>query len=206
MQSVQQPVDLAARVRVAENGQAERRLCNEDIARHRLERSARRVLSPLVIAGDHDPLARMFEDDLGRSENVTGWHESDVDLADPHRFAVSDRIAGLFAVAGGHNRQGLRRRPHLGMPTARMIGMAMRDEGLGLRLRRIDPRIRGAYVDAFGKRLYPGTEAGHRELYSQDRIRFPLGGKLHGRNAAWADGNRRSRDPSDLADMGGGAL
>jgi hypothetical protein len=65
-----------------------------------------------------------------------------------------------------------------------MIGMAVRDEGAFLRLRGIDPRIRRTNVDALRKRLYPGTEARHRELYRRETVEFPKyrigGGKLHG--------------------------
>ena len=46
-----------------------------------------------------------------------------------------------------------------------MIGMAMGHQRNRLGLRRIDPRVGRANVDAFGKRLYPGTETGHHELY-----------------------------------------
>ena len=42
-----------------------------------------------------------------------------------------------------------------------MIGMTVGDERARLRLRRIDPRIGGPDIDAFGKRLDPGTEARH---------------------------------------------
>src|SRR5918993_4891976 len=203
---MEQPVDLAAGVRMAENGQAEGRLGDEDVAGHRLERSAGRVLSALVVAGNDHPFARMFEDDLRRSEDVAGRPEADVHLADPHGFAISDRIAVLVAVAGRHDRQRFRSRPALRVPAARVIGMAVRDEGPGLRLRGIDPRVGGAYVDAFGKRLYPGTEACHRELYSRNNRRFTEnragGGSFNGRNLVDADGHSRSGDPSDPLDLG----
>ena len=54
-----------------------------------------------------------------------------------------------------------------------MIGMAVGDQRPGLRLRRIDPGIGGPDVNAFGKRLDPGTETGHRELYGRTMPRFP---------------------------------
>jgi hypothetical protein len=51
------------------------------------------------------------------------------------------------------------------MPAACMIGMAVRDQSPRLRLGRIDPSIGWANVNAFGKRLNPGTQAPHQEIY-----------------------------------------
>ena len=67
MQPMQQPVDLAARVRVAEDRQAECRLGDEDVARYGFEGSTGGILAPLVIAGNDDPFARMLENDLRRA-------------------------------------------------------------------------------------------------------------------------------------------
>src|SRR4051794_10859731 len=53
------------------------------------------------------------------------------------------------------------------MAAAGMVAMAVGDQGARLRLRRIDPGVGRLDVDAFGKRLDPGTEAGHRELYAR---------------------------------------
>ena len=170
---MQQPVDLAARVGMAEYRQAERRLGDEDVARHRLERRTGRVLAPLVVARHDDPLARMLEHDLRRAEHMAGGDEADVDLADAEALAIGHGFAVLLAIAGRHDRQRLRRRPDFAVSAARMVGMAVRDERACLRLRRIDPRVGGAHVDAFGKRLYPGTEARHRELYRRETVEFP---------------------------------
>ena len=75
---------------MAEDRQAERRLGDEDVARHRLERRAGRIGPALVIARDDDPLAFDNRDDLGRAEHVAGGDEAHFDLADPHRLAISD--------------------------------------------------------------------------------------------------------------------
>ena len=42
------------------------------------------------------------------------------------------------------------------------------DEGAFLRPRGIDPRIGGFDIDAFGKRLDPGTEAGHSDVIAAE--------------------------------------
>src|SRR5512147_1979761 len=92
-------------------------------------------------------------------------NEADVYLADAKAFAIGDRIAVLLAVADAHDRQRLRRRPDRAVPASRMVGMAVGNERALLWPRGIDPRVRRAHVNAFRKRLYPGTEARHRELY-----------------------------------------
>src|SRR4051812_15035425 len=51
------------------------------------------------------------------------------------------------------------------MAAAGMVGMAVGDERPGLGHVRIDPGVGRPYVETFGKRLDPGTETGHRELY-----------------------------------------
>jgi hypothetical protein len=53
------------------------------------------------------------------------------------------------------------------MAAAGVIGMAVSHERARLRLARIDPGVGGLYIDAFGKRLDPGTETGHQELYGE---------------------------------------
>ena len=164
VQPVEQPVDLAAGVGMAEHRQAEGRLGDEDVARHRHERRAGRVGPALVVARHDHPLAAMLEHDLRRAEHMAGGNEADLDLADPDALAIGDRLARLLAVAHAHDRQRLGRRPHRAMPAAGMVGMAVGDQRAGLGLRRIDPGVGGPHVDAFGIRLDPGTEAGHCEL------------------------------------------
>ena len=93
MQAVEQPVDLAAGVGMAEDRQAEGRLGDEDVARHRHERRAGRVGPALVIARDDDPLAVMLQHDLRRAEHMAGGDEADVDLADADGLAIGDRTA-----------------------------------------------------------------------------------------------------------------
>jgi len=180
----QQPVDLAPGVRVAEDGEAEGRLGDEDVARNRLERSAGRVGAPFVVARDDDPLAAMFEHDLGGTEDVAGGHEADVDLAQPEHLAISGRAPVLRPVAALDDGERLGRRPDLAVAAPRMVGMAVGDERARLRLGRIDPGVRRLYVDAFGKRLYPGTQTGHCELY----------GSTPGGGQAKAPGDKAARE------------
>ena len=165
MKPLEQPVHLARGRRVAEDGKPERGLGDEDVARDRFERGAGGIGPAFIVAGHDDPLALMVEDDLGRAEDVAGGHEADVDLADPDHFAISDRPPRLGTVAAFHDREGLGRGDHLAMAAAGMIGMAVGDQGERFGLGGIDPGVCRPDVDAFGKRLYPGTETRHHELY-----------------------------------------
>ena len=164
MQPVEQPVDLAAGIGMAEHRQAEGRLGDEDVARHRHERRAGRVGAALVVARHDHPLAAMFEHDLRRAQHMAGGNEADIDLADADGFAIGDRLPVLLAVADAHDRQRFGRRQHLAMAAAGVVGMAVGDQRPGLGLRRVDPGVGRAHIDAFGKSLDPGTEAGHCEL------------------------------------------
>ena len=100
---------------------------------------------------------------------MAGGDEADLDLAEPHALAISHRPAVLLAVARRHDRQRLGRRPHLAMPAAGVIGMAVGDQRARLGLRRIDPGVGRPYIDAFGKRLDPGTQAGHCGIIAVNR-------------------------------------
>ncbi len=114
---------------MAEDGQAERRLGDEDVAGHRLERRAGRIGPALVVARDDDPLAGMLEHDLGRAEDMAGGDEADVDLAEPDRLAIGDRPrlsaarsgTSMIASVSGVAQTSL-------MAAAGMIGMAVGDE------------------------------------------------------------------------------
>ncbi len=135
---------------MAEQWQAEGRLGDEDVARGHFERRAGRVRAPLVVAGDHHPLAGMLEQDLRAAEHVAGGDESGAYITlQRDRLAIGNRgraFAGL--VAQVHDRQRLGRGDRLAMPAARVIGVAMRDQCVVDGARRIDPRIRGNDVDA----------------------------------------------------------
>jgi hypothetical protein len=61
---------------VAEHRQCEGRLGDEQIAGLRLEPRAGRVGPALVIAGNDDPNAFVFNDQLGAAEHMPGRHEA----------------------------------------------------------------------------------------------------------------------------------
>ena len=100
MQAVEQPVDLAAGVGMAEHGQAEGRLGDEDVARDRHERAQVGSGPALIVARDDDLLALVLQHDLGRAEDMAGGDEADVDVAEPDRFAIGDRLAAAAARSG----------------------------------------------------------------------------------------------------------
>ena len=161
VEAVDEAVNLAAGVGVAEDGQAEGRLGDEDVAGDGDERGTGRIGAALVVARDNDLLAAMLEDDLGRTEDMAGGDEADVDLADADGFAIGDGVGRLLAVADVHDRQRLGGGPHRAMAAAGMVGMAVGDERAVLGLRGIDPRVGGFDEDALGKGLDPAAETGH---------------------------------------------
>ena len=129
VEPVEQPVDLAAGVGMAEHRQAEGRLGDEDVARHRHERRAGRVGAALVVARHDHPLA---VDTPGRSAPTRAHGRRERSRHRPRRSARSrHRPTGracLLAVAHVHDRQRFRRRPHLAMAAAGMVGMAVGDQ------------------------------------------------------------------------------
>ena len=62
--------------RVAKHWQRERRLGHEEIAGLRLEVRAGRVGPALVIPGNDDPSALVFDDELRAAEHMAGGHEA----------------------------------------------------------------------------------------------------------------------------------
>src|SRR3712207_5027810 len=106
----------------------------------------------------------MLHHDLGRTEHMPCRNETHLHLAQPHDFAILDRPARLRSITAFHDCQSLGSRKHLRMSASGVVGMAVSDERPSLRLTRVDPGVCGLDVNAFGKRLYPGTETGHRGL------------------------------------------
>ena len=84
--------DLAVGIAVAEHRQAERRLGDEHVAGHELERRAGRIGDVLVVAGGDDAQAVRFDRDLRRAEHVAGRMKRHRDAAKPDAFAVADRL------------------------------------------------------------------------------------------------------------------
>ena len=73
-------------------GNPKGRLGDEDIASAGLERRAGRVRPALVVAGNHDPGAAVFEHDLGAAEHVAGRHEAHRHIADCQCLAIGKRL------------------------------------------------------------------------------------------------------------------
>src|SRR3954453_22366196 len=102
MEAVKQAVDLASGLGMAEHRQPERRLGDEDVARHRHEARTSRIGPALIVAGHDHTFALVLEHDLGGAEYVPRGHEADIDLADADRLVIADSLARLRAVAGLH--------------------------------------------------------------------------------------------------------
>ena len=143
--------DLAVGIAVAKHRQAERRLGDEDVALHQLERRAGRIGHVLVVAGGHDPQAVVLDRDLRRAEHMAGRMERHRDAADVQGLAVADRLraAGeIVAVAQPHQVERLLRGQHAAVAGAGMVGMPMGDHGLVDRPGRIDMKAAGLAAEA----------------------------------------------------------
>ena len=146
--------DFVAGVGMAEDRQAERRLGDEEIAGDRLEGSAGRIGRALVIARHDDARALRLDGDLGRAEDVAGRMEAHRRIADPDLLAEPGdlpRPGKGLAAAQRHDGERLARRQHGAMAGARMVGMAMRDQGAR------DPARAGRYENRRARnRARPG--------------------------------------------------
>ena len=89
----EQPADLLAVGRMAEDRQAEGRLGDEDVAGDRLEAGAGRVAPPLVVARRDDARAAMLDGDLRRAQHMAGRMEGDGHAVDGKLFSESPRPA-----------------------------------------------------------------------------------------------------------------
>ena len=148
---MQQLGDLAFGVVMAEHRQPERRLGNEHIAWHQFERWAGRIGDVLVIAGGDDGHAAAGDADLRRAEHVPGRVEAHLRAAERERLAVADdlrRAGETLAVAQAHDVERLLRRQHGAVPGARVVGMAVGDQGLLDRAGRIDVEAAGLAAHA----------------------------------------------------------
>ncbi len=85
----QELCDLAVGIAVAEHRQRERRLGDEHVARHQLERRAGRIGDVLVIAGGDDAQAVGLDRDLRRAEHVAGGMERHLRAAEIDAFAIA---------------------------------------------------------------------------------------------------------------------
>ena len=103
--------------------------------------------------------------------------KTDIKAAVELMFEVKVQDVNVVNVGGKQKRFGQRlgRRPHLAMAAAGVVAMPMRDQRAGLGLRGIDPRVCRPHINAFRKRLDPGTQARHCGIIAPqlaDRFRF----------------------------------
>ncbi len=85
----QQLLHLVRRIAMAEHRQAERRLGDEDVAGHHLERRAGRIGRVLVVAGGDDAGILAGHRDLRRAQHMAGGMEFDLDVAEPDFLAIA---------------------------------------------------------------------------------------------------------------------
>ena len=148
-------VNLALGVRMAENRQAEGRLRDENVAGDDLEGRASRVASPLVIARDDDARAPRLDDDLRRTEHVTGGNEGHGDTVDLLALAWHRGLSGACEALPAAHRHDFERFAccHDGlMAGAGVIGMGMRDESALDRPHGIDEKPAERREEAAGGR------------------------------------------------------
>ncbi len=112
--------------------QAKRRLGDEDVAGHQLERRAGRVRRILVIAGGDDAGVLANDRDLRRTEHMACGVKLYPDVTEPDLLAIADdlrRAGKVFAITQPHHVQRFLRRQHRAMAGAGMVGMAVGNHG-----------------------------------------------------------------------------
>ena len=140
----------------------------------------------LVVAGDNRHLAAMGKPDLGASQDMPGRMKRDGHRPVFHRVAELQRLEAAGAVrpvAPLHDLDGLRRRQHMVVAGARMVGMAMRDDRTFDRPHRVDIGVDRLYIELMVQPL-------HDEQYRQPPPRLqshPLTGWLDARGWRWFD-------------------
>ncbi len=142
----QELADFAFGVMVAEHRQSESRLGYKYIARDQFELRACRIGDIFVIAGGNDTQAVAFDADLRRTEHMAGGMEADICAIELHDLAIANRLraAGeIVAVAQAHDVEGFLCCQDCAMPGARMVGVAMRDQGLFDGPRRVNMETAG---------------------------------------------------------------
>ncbi len=128
---VQQPRDLLIRVAVPEHWQRERRLGDEDVARHEVEGRTGRIDYVLVIARSDDAQAVRFHRDLRRAEDMARRVESHPHTAEINALTIADRLRAAgepVAVTQPHQIERLGGRQHGAVAGACMIGVGMGDQ------------------------------------------------------------------------------
>jgi hypothetical protein len=150
--------DLALVRRVVEHGQAEGRLGDEDVALDGRERRACGVVAALVVAGDNGAAAAMLQHHLRAAEDMARRLQHDGDVAHGQPLAIGQRLGlarEVCAVAHAHDGQRLRRRRHLAVAGARMVAVAVGDDGAIHRPRGVDEEPAGLAIEPAGNGLQP---------------------------------------------------
>jgi len=159
----QQLADLARIRGVLEDWQGEGGFGDENIARHRFERRTGIVVAALVVARDDDALATIFEDGLGRAEDMTGRYQTDIDLSEAHTLAVGQTLLarlGHVGEAAAHDGQSLGSGQRGAMAGPGVVAMTMRDQRARHGHRRIDIEIAGDAIEPPWRRVEPGARIG----------------------------------------------
>ena len=139
--------------RVAEHRQSKGRLGDENLAAQKFETGAGGIGGALVVAGNDDAKAVPVHADLRRAQNMPGRMQGHVDAAEPQGLAIGQslrRAGEVLAHAKPHDIQRLLCRQHRAMAGARVIGMAVGDDGARDRTRRIDMEIAGRATKPLG--------------------------------------------------------
>ncbi len=154
---VHQLLDLLTVRRMPENGQAEGRLGDEDVAGDGIETRARGIAAALVVAGDDHGEALPPHHRLGGTQNVARRRQGNFHGVSRHGLAISQG-AGLsgeiITVSDGHDRQGFGGRHDQAVAGARMIRVAVGDDRAIHRPDRVDVEVARRTVEAGG----PGTQ------------------------------------------------
>jgi hypothetical protein len=152
------------RVRLmAVDGKAEGRLRHEEVAGDELEGIAGRVMVALVVARDHGALAVPVDHHLGGAQYVPGGDEPHGDAPDLQRLAIGQRLAVAEAPLPqpeAHDGQRVCRGEDGSMAGARVVRMAMGDDGAGDGPGGIDVEIARHAIETCGFGPEPGLEAG----------------------------------------------
>ena len=161
---------------MAEYGQPECRLGDENVARHHLKRRTGRIGAALEVPRHHHPLAAIFHGNLCTAEHMAGGVK-----AEPHPAALKPRT--IIArhcprlrgpIAQRHDGQRGGGGINGAVPAAGMVGMAVGDRGMRARARRVDPHIGRDDVDAIGVRDDPAAVRHARLVLRRlrDRLTF----------------------------------
>ncbi len=150
-----EPGDLDLGRTVAEHRQAERRLGDEQVASHRLERRAGGIGDVLVVARRDRAQAFGLDRDLRRAEHVAGGMQRDTHAADAHALAVRRRLlrAGeALAVPQPHQVEGLAGGEHRTVAGTGVVGVGVGDHRPVHRPGRIDVEPAGLAAHAGRRR------------------------------------------------------